>query len=86
MRFSVTAVTALFVAVAAAIPAAAPEPAQFDHAGIARALEQRGLEASLNKRCDRDFFNDCMDTCHSPGCPGCTAGCTIGCCGSTGCC
>ncbi|KAJ6521510.1 hypothetical protein B0H19DRAFT_1203859 [Mycena capillaripes] len=41
---------------------------------------------SLNKRCDMDFFEDCIGTCNNPTCPLCNTGCVIGCCGSTGCC
>ncbi|KAJ6561669.1 hypothetical protein B0H19DRAFT_1375036 [Mycena capillaripes] len=41
---------------------------------------------NLNKRCDMDFFEDCIGTCNNPTCPLCNTGCVIGCCGSTGCC
>ncbi|KAJ6536291.1 hypothetical protein B0H19DRAFT_1183124 [Mycena capillaripes] len=41
---------------------------------------------NLNKRCDMDFFEDCIGTCTIPECPLCSTGCVIGCCGSTGCC
>ncbi|KAJ7212706.1 hypothetical protein GGX14DRAFT_621135 [Mycena pura] len=41
----------------------------------------------LNKRCDMDQFDACFSGCGNiPNCPGCEVGCTIGCCGSTGCC
>ncbi|KAF7368532.1 hypothetical protein MVEN_00176500 [Mycena venus] len=48
---------------------------------------ERSLEPqNLDKRCDMDFFEDCIGTCNNPTCPACNVGCTIGCCGSTGCC
>ncbi|KAF6814669.1 hypothetical protein CSOJ01_03892 [Colletotrichum sojae] len=52
MKFSIATVAALFAAFAAVVPAAAPEPAPFDHAAVGNALMQRGLE----KRCNREFL------------------------------
>lgn len=58
-----------------------------DYATLAGLDIARRSEVGMSKRCDMDFYEDCMSACPiNPECPGCEIGCTIGCCGSTGCC
>ncbi|KAJ7187697.1 hypothetical protein GGX14DRAFT_485351, partial [Mycena pura] len=59
-------------------------PSQFSFWTMAAPAALRAQ--NLDKRCDTDDFDVCLSGCNIPICPGCDVGCTIGCCGSTGCC